>query len=71
MYYLLVHGLVIFRIFISLLLLGLDDVQEGEEMVFALPLDLLPPDIFKKILGMRLSKFLSKLLDNPKTFKLG
>ena len=35
--------------------LGLDDVQEGEEMVLALPPDLLPPDIFKKILGMRLS----------------
>ena len=55
MYYLLVHNLVVFRIFISLLLLGLDDVQEGEEMVLALPLDLLSPDIFKKILGMRLS----------------
>ena len=54
MYYLLVHSVVIFRIFISLLLLGLDDVQEGEEMVLALPLDLLPPDIFKNILGMRL-----------------
>ena len=71
MYYLLVHSVVIFRIFILLLLLGLDDVQEGEEMVLALPPDLLPLDIFKKILGMRLSKFLSKLLDNPKTFKLG
>ena len=55
MYYLLVHNLVVFRIFISLLLLGLDDVQEGEGMVLALPPDLLPPAIFKKILGMRLS----------------
>ena len=42
----LVHGLVVFSIFISLLMdwTGLDDVQEGEEMVLALPPDLLPPD---------------------------
>ena len=53
-YYLLVHSMVVFVI-VSLLLLSLDYVQEGEEMVLALPLDLLPPDIFKKILGMRLS----------------
>ena len=41
MYSLLFHGLVVFHIFILLLLLGLDDVQKGEDMVLALPPDLL------------------------------
>ena len=52
-YYLLVHILVVFVI-VSLLLLSLDYVQEGEEKVLSLSPDLLAPDIFRKIPRVRL-----------------
>ena len=47
------QALVNFYIFIFLFLLGLDDFQEVEKVVLALPPDLLAPDIFRKIPGVR------------------